>query len=111
MWEYKVIKTKARGFWGGKIEPHEVEAMMNGLGAQGWELVNAFDTSEGWGNTRDVVMVFKRGKWAGSRRPERTVGASGRAVFRAGGEIQTQRRHSLLIVLPRQLRLLGENSY
>lgn len=62
-WEYKTIKLAATGFWiGGKIDEAKLDHMMNDLGSQGWELVSAFDTNEAYGNTRDVVVIFKRSK-------------------------------------------------
>lgn len=62
-WEYKTIKLAATGFWtGGKIDEAKLDAMMNDLGCAGWELAAAFDTNEASGNTRDVVVLFKRPK-------------------------------------------------
>ena len=59
-WEYKTIKLKTRGFSGGFFDEAELDAMMNEYGSQGWELVAGFDTSKGTGETRDVVIIFKR---------------------------------------------------
>ncbi len=59
-WEYKTVKLRARGLMGGKLDTGALDRMMNGLGADGWELTSAFDTNEGYGNTRDVVVIFKR---------------------------------------------------
>jgi hypothetical protein len=36
--------------------------MMNTLGEAGWELVTGFDTNIAYGQTRDVVVIFKREK-------------------------------------------------
>ncbi len=59
-WEYKVITLRTEGFWGGKIDVAQMEALMNSLGHDEWELTAAFDTNEGYGRTRDVVVLFKR---------------------------------------------------
>jgi hypothetical protein len=59
-WEYKTVKLKATGLMGGRIDEDQLDALMNELGGQGWELAAAFDTNEGYGNTRDVVVIFKR---------------------------------------------------
>ena len=59
-WEYKTIKVAATGFLGGKLDSPAFEALLNGLGRDGWELVSAFDTNQSYGQTRDVVAVFKR---------------------------------------------------
>lgn len=61
-WEYKTIKLKATGLMGGKTDELKLDAMMNELGGQGWELAAAFDTNEMYGDTRDVVVIFKRAK-------------------------------------------------
>jgi Domain of unknown function (DUF4177) len=59
-WEYKTIALAAHGFLGGKLDYLKFESMLNELGRAGWELVNALDTSQGYGATRDVIAVFKR---------------------------------------------------
>ncbi len=59
-WEYKVIKLATTGFAGGKLNEAQLEAFMNELGSQGWELVSTFDTNQAYGETRDVVVIFKR---------------------------------------------------
>ena len=59
-WEYKTMKLQAKGFTGGKFDEVKLDQMMNELGAQGWELVAGFDTNKGYGETRDVVIIFKR---------------------------------------------------
>jgi hypothetical protein len=59
-WEYTTTQLAAHGFLGGKLDTVKFEQMLNRLGADGWELVNAFDTNQGHGATRDVIAVFKR---------------------------------------------------
>ena len=59
-WEYTTIHLAAHGFLGGKLDIEKFERMLNKLGKDGWELVNAFDTNQGYGATRDVIAVFKR---------------------------------------------------
>ena len=59
-WEYKTIKLATTGFTGGKLDETKLEQFMNELGSQGWELVSAFDTNQAQGETRDVVVIFKR---------------------------------------------------
>ncbi len=63
MWEYKTIKLATTGFWAqGVLNEVELDAMLNEMGMQNWELVAAFDTNQGGGGTRDVVVIFKRPK-------------------------------------------------
>ncbi len=60
-WEYRTITIAATGwFVGGKVDFGIFTNEMNRLGEDGWELVSAFDTNMGRGETRDVVAVFKR---------------------------------------------------
>jgi len=59
-WEYKVVTLGTGGFFGGKVEVPHLEALMNNLGRDGWELGSAFSTNEGYGKSRDVVLLFKR---------------------------------------------------
>jgi len=63
-WQYKTLKLRATGLLGGKIDESQLDAMMNELGSDGWELAAAFDTNELYGDTRDVVVLFKRPKEA-----------------------------------------------
>jgi len=59
-WEYKTWKYKTGGFLGGKIDEEEFDAQLNQFGKEGWELVSCFDTSVYQGQSRDIVVVFKR---------------------------------------------------
>jgi hypothetical protein len=59
-WEYQTVKLKAKGFLSVKIDEVQMDAMLNDLGRDGWELAAAFDTSVAQGSTRDVVVIFKR---------------------------------------------------
>lgn len=61
-WEYMTLAVQAGGFLGGKVNLEELTARLDEAGAAGWELVNVFATSQGYGKTRDVVAVFKRQK-------------------------------------------------
>jgi hypothetical protein len=61
-WEYKTLKLGTHGFLGGKFDERQLEQMMNTLGEDGWELASAFDTSKSYGETRDVIVMFKREK-------------------------------------------------
>jgi hypothetical protein len=61
-WEYRTIKYKTGGFLGGKVNEGEFEESLNGFGEEGWELVSCFDTSVYQGQSRDIIVVFKRRK-------------------------------------------------
>lgn len=60
-WEYKTVMIKATGwFAGGKVDPNLLDERLNNLGQQGWELASGFDTNQLYGETRDVILIFKR---------------------------------------------------
>ena len=59
-WEYKTVKFDVAGWWAPNVDPHKLDAELNRLGAEGWELVSAFDTNWSHGASRDVVAIFKR---------------------------------------------------
>jgi hypothetical protein len=61
VWEYKVVKLPAEGeFFGGKANIEKLDAQLNSLGREGWELVTALDTNEQGGASRDLVLFLKR---------------------------------------------------
>ncbi|WP_106769377.1 DUF4177 domain-containing protein [Paenibacillus faecalis] len=59
-WEYKTVKYQTGGFLGGKVNQADMDELLNQYGYEGWELVSCFDTSQGQGQSRDIIMVFKR---------------------------------------------------
>jgi len=61
-WEYKTVSWRTGGFLGGKVNQEDLEHALNQAGRDGWELVSVFDTSQGSGQTRDVIAVFKRSR-------------------------------------------------
>jgi len=62
-WDYKTVKFPASGgFLGGKFDEAALTERLNELGGQRWELVAAFSTHQGYGQSRDIVAIFKREK-------------------------------------------------
>jgi len=59
-WEYKTAKLQVQSFWGVNYNPEETDAIFDEWGAEGWELVSAFDINEGYGSSKEVVFIFKR---------------------------------------------------
>ena len=59
-YEYKTISYDAGGIFGGKVNESDFEAMLNRLGAEGWELVNCLASNVTYGKTAYIVAVFKR---------------------------------------------------
>ncbi len=62
-WEYRTERFPARGgFLGGKFNEPALTAKLNELGDQRWELISAFATHQGYGQSRDIVAIFRREK-------------------------------------------------
>jgi len=59
-WEHKTIKLEAKGFMSEKLDLTDFDSFLNDLGNDEWELVSGFDTNLVYGQTRDVVAIFKR---------------------------------------------------
>ncbi|OLE56721.1 MAG: hypothetical protein AUI36_15360 [Cyanobacteria bacterium 13_1_40CM_2_61_4] len=60
-WEYKTYKTTTEGWLvGGTINAKSIEAALNALGAEGWELVTMVISPAGHTATKDVVALLKR---------------------------------------------------
>lgn len=64
-YEYKTYSPKLVGLVNKKIDPNEVEAELNALGEQGWELINVVATTGNmgvsWGGTTSgIIYYFKR---------------------------------------------------
>ncbi|MFS0839517.1 DUF4177 domain-containing protein [Paenibacillus sp. UNC499MF] len=60
-WEYQTLKFFTKGFFvGGKLDLDEFDQDLNEMGAQGWELISCFDTSQHQGSSKEVICVFKR---------------------------------------------------
>jgi len=62
-WEYRTVKMPVRGgILGGKFNEMILDTKLNELGEQRWELVAGFATHMGYGQSRDIVAIFKREK-------------------------------------------------
>ena len=59
-WEYKTLQLDVAGWLGPKLVPEQLDAALNAHGAEGWELVSAFDVNHADGITAAVVALFKR---------------------------------------------------
>ncbi|UVI27494.1 DUF4177 domain-containing protein [Paenibacillus spongiae] len=59
-WEYRTLKYKTGGFLGGKVNQEELDELLNSQGYEGWELISCFDTSMTQGQSKDLIMIFKR---------------------------------------------------
>ena len=61
-WEYKTLKVRTGGLMGGKVNTEALDAELNSLGEQGWEVTSTFPTTLGHGSTREVIVVLRREK-------------------------------------------------
>lgn len=63
MFEYKVITMKDKLF-GNRFSPEKLEAAINALGSQGWELIEIAnsDSAGMLTNRSEMIMIFKRKK-------------------------------------------------
>lgn len=61
-WEYKTLKigTDYGFFSGTEFDAERLAEMLNGQGADGWELVSVFDIEKVNGGSKFVVAVLKR---------------------------------------------------
>jgi hypothetical protein len=58
-WEYKTISYKKSTFLSGSIEVAELEAMLNELGRDRWELVSTAPNAY-LGHQKGLVVILKR---------------------------------------------------
>ena len=59
-WEYRSVRLDVGGWVGPKVDLAELDATLNSVGAEGWELVNALDLNQSDGKTTAIVALFKR---------------------------------------------------
>lgn len=59
-WQYRVIKIGIGGFVGHQTSMEKLEAVLDQLGQEGWELVDVEDTSVQRGVSDDLLFFFKR---------------------------------------------------
>jgi hypothetical protein len=59
-WEYKTLLIDVTGWFNPQLDAQTSDGELNRHGADGWELVSAFDLNRGHGRTSEVVAMFKR---------------------------------------------------
>jgi hypothetical protein len=59
-WEYRSVRLDIGGWIGPKLDLSELDATLNSVGAEGWELVSAVDLSQSDGRSAAIVALFKR---------------------------------------------------
>ena len=59
-WEYKTVKLRAEGSARREVDQSELDAILNPLGRDGWELAASVAIHESMGCTREVVLTLKR---------------------------------------------------
>ena len=61
-WEYISIKVEAKGMTGGIPEVEDFDNELNKCGEEGWELVSCLPTAQVYGQSGEIIAVFKRRK-------------------------------------------------
>ena len=59
LWEYMTTELETSRAWS-SMNHDSVREELNRLGAEGWELVNIFDTNDRSGRTVQLIGVLKR---------------------------------------------------
>lgn len=59
-YEYMTRAIDAGGFWGGKFEESELDAILNEMGRDGWALVQSTTSNQSYGSTRYMICIFMR---------------------------------------------------
>ena len=61
-YQTKVIDRSKKGTLpgGGKVDPSGFDQVLNDMGREGWRLVEVVASSEGLGETRNIVCIFER---------------------------------------------------
>lgn len=59
-WEYTTVLVDVSGWINPTVDPDAMTAELNRHGAEGWELVGAFDLNRGHGRTSGIVALMKR---------------------------------------------------
>ena len=59
-WEYKTVKIEAKYFDKPAEELFQVDIALNQFGSDGWELVSSLDTNENQGQSKEIILFFKR---------------------------------------------------
>ena len=59
-WEYKTVTLRAKASTRREVDQSELDAILNPLAHDGWELVTSVAIHESMGCTREVVLTLKR---------------------------------------------------
>ena len=58
--KYKIIRTQDSGWFSVNIDFSQLEAELNRLGQQGWDLVTSVDVEGSQGRTKEIGLVLKK---------------------------------------------------
>ncbi|MBN2259897.1 MAG: DUF4177 domain-containing protein [Clostridiales bacterium] len=59
-YSYRIEMYKTNGLFSGKIEKNEVEAKLNELSKDGWEIVTSCVTNRFFGESHQVIYTLKK---------------------------------------------------
>ena len=58
----KVVTYDPSGFFGGNVQPNQIEYQLNMLGNDGWEMISCTSSNQSYGSTKSLVCIFKKRK-------------------------------------------------
>ncbi|HOP10924.1 MAG TPA: DUF4177 domain-containing protein [Oscillospiraceae bacterium] len=58
--EYYTYCYDTEGWSGGKVDVVRLQAELNRLGEDGWELVSGTSSNQAYGQSRSLIFIFKR---------------------------------------------------
>jgi len=58
--EYKILETTSKGFWGIRIDYEELNHQLNELGRAGWEVVTQGADGMHTASKKAVIIILKR---------------------------------------------------
>jgi hypothetical protein len=59
-WEYRVASVEIGGLFGPNVDVNQLSDYLNGLGADGWELVSPVDLNRPNGASTELLLILKR---------------------------------------------------
>jgi hypothetical protein len=59
-WEYKTVKIEAKYFDQPVEELFDVDIALNQFGSEGGDLVSSLDTNKNQGQSKEIILFFKR---------------------------------------------------
>jgi len=59
-WKHKMVKIPTKGVFGGKVDDERINALLDRMSNEGWEMVSVVDTSQSYGASKYLLLFFKK---------------------------------------------------